>query len=86
MHPTDAIMRETFEAPVTVVAGPVLAAIGCGFAVFIGGQLYLTPAGERYLAERDRSKRALAFTADARVQSRDVAPSGAAHQSCVLSL
>ena len=28
----------------------------------------------------------LAFTADARVQSRDVAPSGAAHQSCALSL
>jgi DNA (cytosine-5)-methyltransferase 1 len=26
------------------------------------------------------------FTADARVQSRDVAPSGAAHQSCALSL
>jgi transposase len=28
----------------------------------------------------------LAFTADARVQSRDVAPSGGAHQSCALSL
>jgi hypothetical protein len=27
----------------------------------------------------------LAFTADARVQSRGVAPSGAAHQSCALS-
>ena len=58
MHPIDAIRRGGFEAPVTVMAGPVLAAIGCGFAVFIGGQLYPTPAGERYLAERDRSKRA----------------------------
>ena len=37
MHPIDAIMCATFEAPATVVAGPLLAAIGCGFAVFIGG-------------------------------------------------
>jgi hypothetical protein len=60
LHPIDAIMCATFEAPATVVAGPVLAAIGCGFAVFIGGQLYLTPAGERYLAERDNVETRLA--------------------------
>ena len=48
-------------------------------------------AGQDYCRTKVRFVRfvpalCLAFTADAQVQSRDVAPSGAAHQSCALSL
>jgi hypothetical protein len=69
MHPIDAIMCATLEAPATVVAGPLLAAIGCGFGVFVGGrQLYLTPAGERYLAERNKGETRLA-SADAALRA-----------------
>jgi len=32
--------------------GPVWAALGAGFAVYIGTQLHLTPAGERYLERK----------------------------------
>jgi hypothetical protein len=51
----DSGLRAAFEAPVTVLCGPVLAAVSSGFAVYVAGQLYLTPAGERYLAERERT-------------------------------
>ena len=45
----DALLRATFETPFAVMCGPELAALGAGFAIYICGELYLTPAGERYL-------------------------------------
>lgn len=52
----DFIQRLTFEAPGTVMLGPALAAIGSGYAVMIGGQMFLTSAGERYLASCGRAE------------------------------
>jgi hypothetical protein len=46
---TDAVLRAAFEAPLTVMCGAAWAAVSCGFAVYLGGKLYITPAGIRYL-------------------------------------
>ena len=48
--------RMTYEAPATVVLGPLTSALVAGFAEIIGGQIYLTAAGERYLADLDNSQ------------------------------
>ena len=45
----DDILRATYEAPFTVMCGAELAALGAGFAIYLCGTLYLTPAGARYL-------------------------------------
>lgn len=43
------LQRLFYEAPATVAFGPAASAVLAGYAVVIGGELYLTPDGERYL-------------------------------------
>ncbi len=43
------MQRLVYESPAVMILGPVWSAVVAGFAVVIGGQLYITPAGERYL-------------------------------------
>jgi hypothetical protein len=50
MMPFEWLQRATFEAPATVAMGPHWSALVSGFAVLIGGRVFLTDAGERYLA------------------------------------
>lgn len=50
---TDLFQREIYEA--SAFMGPVVSALLAGFAVMVFGELYLTPAGERYLAARPAS-------------------------------
>lgn len=45
------LLRLAYEAPMTVMCGPVWSALMAGYAVPIGGVLHLTPAGQRYLAQ-----------------------------------
>jgi hypothetical protein len=47
----DWFQRSTYEA--TAFLGPITSALLAGFAVVILGDLYLTPAGERHLAQID---------------------------------
>lgn len=46
---TDWFQRAVYEAPATVALGPQLSALAAGYAVLIGTELFITPAGERYL-------------------------------------
>jgi hypothetical protein len=46
---TAALVRATYEAPLMTIYGPVWPALACGFAVYIGGELHLTQAGQDYL-------------------------------------
>ena len=47
---TDAIQAGVYEAPAIAALGPQWSAVAAGFAVVIFGTVYITPAGERYLA------------------------------------
>jgi hypothetical protein len=44
--------RATYEASASL--GPIASALMANFAIVIAGELYLTPAGERYLAALDQ--------------------------------
>ena len=44
--------RATYEA--TAFLGPIASALLAGFAVIIFGDVYLTPAGARYLEQIDQ--------------------------------
>ena len=46
-----AMQRMLFEEPTITALGPHWAAIIAGFAVLVLGEVYITPAGERYLEE-----------------------------------
>jgi hypothetical protein len=51
-HPLTADwQRMTYEALADL--GPVWSAVAAGFAVILWGEVYLTPAGEAYLAEME---------------------------------
>ncbi|MGA7809654.1 hypothetical protein [Bradyrhizobium sp.] len=52
----DFFQRATYEAPATVMFGPLASALFAGFAEIVAGRLYLTAAGARYLADLDRSQ------------------------------
>lgn len=56
----DWFQRTTYEAPGTVFLGPIAAGLLAGFAEVVGGQFYLTAAGERYLASLDQHREAAA--------------------------
>lgn len=47
----DWFQRSTYEA--TAFLGPIASALLAGFAVVIFSDVYLTPAGERHLAQID---------------------------------
>lgn len=49
---TDSFQRIVYEA--TAFLGPIASAVLAGFAVVIFGEVYLTEAGERYLAQIDQ--------------------------------
>lgn len=46
---TDWLQRLVYEAPATVALGPACSALAAGYAVVIGGRVFITSAGERYL-------------------------------------
>jgi hypothetical protein len=48
----DELQGLTYENEFIVALGPIWSALSSGFAILIGNQLYLTPAGERYLEKR----------------------------------
>jgi hypothetical protein len=54
MNVIDALQRALYqEIP---FMGPVASALIAGFVVIVGGEIYLTPAGERYLAALDQER------------------------------
>jgi hypothetical protein len=52
MHPIDWLQALTFEA-LEHPLGPELASLFSGFSLLIGSELFLTDAGERYIASQD---------------------------------